>query len=259
MISPKKFSAAFSLVVTLLIVGFTWYLLFYAKVFESSKIKEEKKNEHLKLLMHVAVPNPQVQEENIKVEPEPEPIKEVEPEPVKEIEPEPEVKPEPKVEPKPIPPKKVIEKPKVEPKLQPKPKPKPIPKPKEEVKEVKDVKVNNVVDSPKREEKATEPPKETVDLEKVKNNVLAKLLKEANNLKSYPRRARRLGIEGRCIIKVTINTLGEITSSNLTQKCGHRFLDEAAQKLSEDLREVKLGAIEAPITVNIPIVYHLTD
>lgn len=254
MISPKKFSAAFSLVVTLLIVGFTWYLLFYAKVLESSKIKEEKKNEPLKLLMHVAVPKPQVQEENIKVEPEPEVIKEPEPEPEKKVESEPEVKSGPKVEPKPISPKKVIEKTKVE----PKPKPKPIPKPKEEVKEVKDVKVNNVADT-KAQEKAPETPKETVDLEKVKNNVLAKLLKEANNLKSYPRRARRLGIEGRCIIKVTINTLGEIISSNLTQKCGHRFLDEAAQKLSEDLREVKLGAIKAPITVNIPIVYHLTD
>lgn len=91
-----------------------------------------------------------------------------------------------------------------------------------------------------------------------KVNYLGILLNMVDDIKEYPRRARRLGIEGKCTISVEINPTGVITKGTLTSSCGHRFLDKGAQDLIDELVGKSLGVkLKDKLKVNLPINYRL--
>jgi protein TonB len=76
---------------------------------------------------------------------------------------------------------------------------------------------------------------------------------------TYPEAARRLGIEGTVVLRITVDRDGYVQSASLARSSGSEMLDRAAQAL---LRAAHLppfppdmaGSVE---TLAVPIHYHL--
>jgi TonB family protein len=78
--------------------------------------------------------------------------------------------------------------------------------------------------------------------------------------RSYPRSARRLGLEGTVLVEMVINGKGEILTVKLIQSSGHELLDQAAiaqvqkiGKVPSAPKEIRRGSM----TFHIPFAYSL--
>jgi periplasmic protein TonB len=138
------------------------------------------------------------------VTPPPEPI----PEPPKPIEPKP---PEPKPVPKPPEPKP--------------PAPKPLPKPPEPTPAPEPVeKTPEAIIEPIENTAVQMPPLTAVATARYEQLLVAWLEKH----KQYPRRAKRMRIQGEAVLRILINHNGQVQRVSLAQATGNRLLDKAA-------------------------------
>lgn len=91
-----------------------------------------------------------------------------------------------------------------------------------------------------------------------KGEILAALLHAVEANKQYPRQARRAGVEGKTVLKVTIGANGRVMACVLAEASGKTLLDTATEKLG-----VALVGLEIPpargqgISVLIPVRYAL--
>lgn len=93
--------------------------------------------------------------------------------------------------------------------------------------------------------------------EAVSPSLLQQLRRMVERAKYYPARARRTGITGKAVLRLTISCSGEITNVSVVS-AGHAVLASGAQKAGDRLT----GRTVSPppcrtLTVNIPIIYEL--
>ena len=84
------------------------------------------------------------------------------------------------------------------------------------------------------------------------------LLARTRELHSYPYQARKRGIEGRGILRVTINSNGMVTETAIMKDTGSHVLDRAMDELGEKLTGFDTGIRGLSLQVDIPLVYKLT-
>lgn len=75
----------------------------------------------------------------------------------------------------------------------------------------------------------------------------------------YPASARRLSMEGRCVLKLTIGPDGELQDLVVTVSSGHKVLDEAALRCAREARyyAAKVGEERVRSVVEWPFVFKL--
>ncbi len=235
-----RYKVSFSLTTLIYAAFFLGYILFLAKPFVVSQ-KEKDKTINLSLSQFV----PEVIEQPM--EPE-EPVVE---EPVVEEEPEPEIK-----EPEPLPEPVVEEKPVVEPtpvikKVQKKPLTK---KPKPKKKHVKKKKAH------KKKRRASHASSRRATSSRVdpnkKSAFLAKVRAKINRGKSYPRIARRRGMQGTVKVRFTILKNGHVGSIAVKgPKVFHSSAKGAVKKAFPI--SVTNAPLHLPATVNLSLRYQL--
>lgn len=96
------------------------------------------------------------------------------------------------------------------------------------------------------------------DLEGYRKRVFEAMNKE----KRYPRKARVLGLEGKCIVKVMINRDGSLAGKPklLGKGTGHAALDEECLRLAEAIHYEPLeGDVEVPLHLTRAISFTLMD
>lgn len=75
---------------------------------------------------------------------------------------------------------------------------------------------------------------------------------------SYPLSARKLGLEGTVVVRLTLDASGALTSLSVAEECPHRSLNEAALELVRRvLREPYPHGLESAVRLTIPIVFKL--
>ena len=172
-----------------------------------------------------------------------------------------ESKPEPKLEPKPVP------KPKVRPKPAPKPKAQPRPQPQSEPKAV----VQKVNESLASEVKSTGSDAVGASggvglsagsnlgrAKQARESALAVIVNVIEANKSYPRRARQTGVEGKVLLTVRIAAGGLISSVDVKKKHRSALLNRAAARAADKLLGMRIeGALQ--MTVDVPVVFSLQD
>ena len=96
------------------------------------------------------------------------------------------------------------------------------------------------------------------DLEGYRKRVFDAMNKE----KRYPRKARVLGLEGKCVVKVMINRDGTLAGDPkmLGKGTGHASLDEECLRLAKAIQYPPLeGDVEAPLHLTRAIAFTLMD
>ncbi len=93
----------------------------------------------------------------------------------------------------------------------------------------------------------------------VYNNAFTSLLSKISSEKEYPYRAKRQGIEGKCVITFKVNKKGIVSEALLTQKSGQILLDSACKRLGAKLVGFKTGAYGEDVNVQVPVNYRLVD
>ncbi len=93
----------------------------------------------------------------------------------------------------------------------------------------------------------------------VYNNAFTSLLSKISSEKEYPYRAKRQGIEGKCVITFKVNKQGIVSEALLTQKSGQILLDSACKRLGAKLVGFKTGAYGEEVNVQVPVNYRLVD
>ena len=91
----------------------------------------------------------------------------------------------------------------------------------------------------------------------VYKNAFSSLVSRVSSLKEYPSRARRQGIEGKCVINFKVNTNGVVTGAAVTQKSGQVVLDSACKRLGTKLIGFNTGAKGGDFNVKVPVNYRL--
>jgi len=81
------------------------------------------------------------------------------------------------------------------------------------------------------------------------------LNKQARERDLYPKEAKRLGIKGEVVVRVTINKDGTIDKSSLkvVQSSGYKILDESAPKIIYELSPFRKPPKK--ITINLPVYF----
>lgn len=100
---------------------------------------------------------------------------------------------------------------------------------------------------------------QSVSTGQVYKNAFSSLLSRVSSLKEYPSRARRQGIEGKCVISFKVNSSGVVTASSVTQKSGQIVLDSACKRLGLKLVGFNTGAKGGDFNVKVPVNYTLVD
>jgi periplasmic protein TonB len=137
--------------------------------------------------------------------------------------------PPPEPLPKPKPPEpKPKPKPEPEPKPLPEPEPEPIPPPLEKPPEPPPEPVKEVVQASPVEAVVT-PPLDAVATACYEQLLVAWLEKH----KKYPRRAKRLRIQGEAVLRILINRAGQTQQVTLERGTGNRLLDKAALEMAQ--------------------------
>ena len=227
-----------------LVVGVS---LFY---FSQTSMISDKKSPLKTIELSIQAFQPQV------VEKKPEPIKEETPPPV-------ENEPEPVKEETPPPPEPIVEKPKpVEP-----PKPKPLvkkeetkkPEAKKEKPKVKKKKPEKVVKKTKKRQppvekrSALKSSKKQRSTAKEKNLFLAKVRDRINRNKSYPRIAKRRGMQGSVKVNFTILPNGHVSAITVS---GPRAFHRSAKKAVEKAFPVSVKHIPMRLPEEVSITLH---
>jgi TonB family C-terminal domain len=81
------------------------------------------------------------------------------------------------------------------------------------------------------------------------------LNRQARERDLYPKEAKRLGIKGEVVVRVTINKDGTIDKSSLkvVQSSGYKILDESAPKIIYELSPFRKPPKK--ITINLPVYF----
>ncbi|UFH59023.1 energy transducer TonB [Sulfurovum mangrovi] len=186
------------------------------------------------------------------IEKEPEPIKEETPEPEEKVEETPLPEPEPEVEqPKPV----EIPKPKPLPKKEESKKPEP-PKEKAKVKKEKPkkhVKKSTKKCSPAEKRSALKSSKKQRSSANEKNLFLAKVRDRINRNKSYPRVAKRRGMQGSVEVNFTILPNGHVSAIAVS---GSRVFHTSAKKAVEKAFPVSVKNIPMKLPEKVSITLH---
>ncbi len=77
-------------------------------------------------------------------------------------------------------------------------------------------------------------------------------------IKSYPRIARRMGIEGTVVMTVKFNKMGELVDVHIKESAGHRILDRDAISLVKRVSPLRHGT-GRNIVIELPISYNLIE
>ena len=93
--------------------------------------------------------------------------------------------------------------------------------------------------------------------EDLKNQSLALIIQTIEKNKHYPRRARQMGLEGRVILKITIQK-GIIQSVDFQEKNKTEMLNQAAINAAEKLKGKSLP-FKGDLVVNVPVEFSLKD
>lgn len=80
-----------------------------------------------------------------------------------------------------------------------------------------------------------------------------------NSPPGYPLAARRLGLEGRVLLRVDVDRTGAVKHVAITRSSGHRILDEAARRAMDKWRflpamvngEAASGAVDVPVSFRL--------
>jgi len=143
--------------------------------------------------------------------------------------------PQPKVKP-PVAPTPKPE-PKLQPKPEPKPKPKPVPKPvvQEPIPEPLPIEEPpEIVEAPPPIQKPPPEPNLLLPLSAAATAKYEQLLVVwLDKHKRYPRRAKRMRIEGEGYLRIAINRAGQTQKITLEQSTGNRLLDKAALEMAK--------------------------
>ena len=91
----------------------------------------------------------------------------------------------------------------------------------------------------------------------VYKNAFSSLVSRVSSLKEYPSRARRQGIEGKCVISFKVNSNGVVTGAAVTQKSGQVVLDSACKRLGTKFIGFNTGAKGGDFNVKVPVNYRL--
>ena len=226
-----------TLITTVLFIGCSAGVLLYSGSSES-KAPEQT----------VAVQILAINEEVVQVA-EPSPS---EPEPVVEPEPEPEVEPEPEP---------VVQK------VAPKPAPKPKVQPKKKVVKKENRRPTKVTNSTSTNSTATNtnarltnaPATSSGNTRQIRDRAFNSLVARVSSLKEYPSRARRQGIEGRCVLRFAVNSTGRVTAASMSQSSGQVLLDTACKRLASKLVGFNTGTSGGDFNVQVPITFSLKN
>lgn len=155
-----------------------------------------------------------------------------------------------KIETPPEPPKKVEK---------PKPKPKPIPKIKKEIPKKEEIvdDFSPAIENEKGGEKDSAQNAFQGNAEDLKNQSLALIIQTIEKNKHYPRRARQMGLEGRVILKITIQK-GIIQNIDFAQKNKTEMLNQSAMSAAEKLKGKSLP-FQGDLVVNVPVEFSLKN
>lgn len=105
-----------------------------------------------------------------------------------------------------------------------------------------------------------EPVAPGVDIDKILRSYLARVARAVQRDFSYPRAAVRAGLEGQCMVIVTIDAEGRIVRTELDGTSGHDVLDRAALAAATSIKQVPKAPIELGWTerqVKIPFTFRL--
>ena len=83
-----------------------------------------------------------------------------------------------------------------------------------------------------------------------------------NHEKRYPRKARVLGLEGRCIVKLVLNRDGSLAEDPklLGKGTGHDVLDEECLRMAKEAKRPPIvGDVELPVHVTQAIDFRVID
>lgn len=186
-------------------------------------------------------------------------VKEKEVEEIKDPEPEPVVKEAPKPAPKvvkPEPKKKTVKK-------TPQKKKQPVNKKQSVKSSSKDLPKSAAADNRGNGNKrglsqgSAKAPSSAASTASVYKNAFSSLVSRVSSLKEYPSRARRQGIEGKCVISFKVNSNGVVTGAAVTQKSGQVVLDSACKRLGTKLIGFNTGAKGGDFNVKVPVNYRL--
>lgn len=83
------------------------------------------------------------------------------------------------------------------------------------------------------------------------------LVSKAKTLLVYPKRAQKMGLEGKVSLNIFINKHGFVKSYSINKSSGVRILDEAAEDIGKKLIGFDTKIKSAEYTVVIPIVYRI--
>lgn len=186
------------------------------------------------------------------------------PQPPKPVEP-PKPKPIPKEQPKPI--EKVAQKPKpIKQEVKPEPKPTPQP-PQEQVAQTQPQQPTTpsqpqTTAAPAPQSVASESnvktpaPIQTLSYQKDSHPILKDIKKAIDANTQYPRKARRMGMEGIVLVEFLLHHSGKVEDIRLLQKSGHDILDDSA------IETIKKASSSFPrpqenIRIQVPISYAL--
>ncbi|HMM78240.1 MAG TPA: energy transducer TonB [Gammaproteobacteria bacterium] len=86
------------------------------------------------------------------------------------------------------------------------------------------------------------------------------LLQQLNRFKVYPPALRKAKIEGRVVLKFTIDARGRVTFSDVQKTSGHAALDDAAERMlarASPLPAIPPSMGKTSLTLSVPIEYSL--
>ncbi|MGE3774664.1 MAG: TonB family protein [Gammaproteobacteria bacterium] len=86
------------------------------------------------------------------------------------------------------------------------------------------------------------------------------LLQQLNRFKVYPPAMRKAKIEGRVVLKFTIDAQGRVTFSDVQKTSGHVALDDAAERMlarASPLPAIPPSMGKSSLTLSVPIEYSL--
>lgn len=99
-----------------------------------------------------------------------------------------------------------------------------------------------------------------VDIDALLRSYLARVARAVQRDFSYPRAAVRAGLEGQCVVVVTIDAEGRIVRTELDGTSGHSVLDRAALAAATSIKRVPKAPLELGWTerqVKIPFTFRL--
>lgn len=121
-------------------------------------------------------------------------------------------------------------------------------------------KVSKIIAPKVKEQTASKEVKKNLGSNEIQAKYLSQIRKLIDQNKVYPKRAKRLGQEGRLEVEIILNANGEIIQKSYLSKTESRFLNSAAEKIFEKITsfgKIPKEITTRPLKVVVPIEYEL--